>query len=151
MTEGAVAVEQESTSRPEGPDPGVGELCAAVSRLRRALAGHPARLPDRDAAEDELAALDAMARAGCPEVSRLRRSLLLVAGAVGSVSALAPALGEVRAAVEQFANEHSAKPAEHSAKPNECSAKPNEHGAKPVEHGAERDDQPVVPRPREGT
>ncbi|MFC5719204.1 DUF5955 family protein [Streptomyces gamaensis] len=78
------------------------ELRAAVSRLRRELAAHPAMLRDRGAAEDELAALDALIRAGEPEVSRLRRSLLLLAGAVGSVSALAPALGEVRAAVDSF-------------------------------------------------
>nr|WP_308433627.1 DUF5955 family protein [Streptomyces hiroshimensis] len=84
-------------------DPRVSELRDAVSRLRRALAGHPAPLPDRDVAEDELAALDAMARAGDPEISRLRRSLLLVAGAVGSVSALSPALTEVRHAVDAFA------------------------------------------------
>ncbi|MFE5867695.1 DUF5955 family protein [Streptomyces roseifaciens] len=80
------------------------ELRGAVSRLRRALAGHPAPLPDRDAAEDELAALDAMARAGDPEISRLRRSLLLVAGAVGSVSALSPTLSDLREAVDRFAS-----------------------------------------------
>jgi hypothetical protein len=74
----------------------------AVSRLRRELASHPAELPDRGIAEDELAALDAMVRTGPPEVPRLRRSLLLVAGAVGSVSALGAALGEVRNAVELF-------------------------------------------------
>ncbi|KNB54177.1 hypothetical protein AC230_01815 [Streptomyces caatingaensis] len=97
-----MVVEQELTDRPGERDPRAAELSAAVDRLRRALATHPARLPDRDAAEDELAALDAMAGAGEPELSRLRRSLLLVAGAVGSVSALAPALGAVRAAVERF-------------------------------------------------
>ncbi|MGK5730376.1 DUF5955 family protein [Streptomyces sp. URMC 124] len=80
------------------------ELRGAVSRLRRALASHPAPLPDRDAAEDELAALDAMARAGEPEITRLRRSLLLVAGAVGSVSALSPTLTDLRAAVDRFAD-----------------------------------------------
>ncbi|MBT2385112.1 DUF5955 family protein [Streptomyces sp. ISL-11] len=101
MAEGAGVVEEQRVGR-VGEDPRVSELCDAVSRLRRALAGHPALLPDRDAAEDELAALDAMAREGRPEVPRLRRSLLLVAGAVGSVSALAPALGEVRAAVDRF-------------------------------------------------
>lgn len=85
-------------------DPRVSELRGAVSRLRRALAGHPAPLPDRDAAEDELAALDAMARAGDPEISRLRRSLLLVAGAVGSVSALSPTLSALREAVDSFAS-----------------------------------------------
>ncbi|MGK5640750.1 DUF5955 family protein [Streptomyces sp. URMC 126] len=107
MAEGAVVVEQGPSGRPGERDPKADELSAAVSRLRRALAAHPARLPDRDAAEDELAALDAMARAGDPEVTRLRSSLLLVAGAVGSVSALAPALGEVREAVDRFA-EHGA-------------------------------------------
>jgi Family of unknown function (DUF5955) len=101
VAEGAVVVDEEHEGR-VGKDPRVSDLCDAVSRLRRALAGHPAPLPDRDAAEDELAALDAMAREGEPEVPRLRRSLLLVAGAVGSVSALAPAMGEVRAAVDRF-------------------------------------------------
>ncbi|MBC2877632.1 MULTISPECIES: DUF5955 family protein [Streptomyces] len=103
MAEGAVVVEEGPTGRTGERDPRVDELGAAVSRLRRALAAHPARLPDREAAEDELAALDAMARTGTPEVSRLRSSLLLVAGAVGSVSALAPALTEVREAIDRFA------------------------------------------------
>ncbi|WP_414167618.1 DUF5955 family protein [Streptoverticillium reticulum] len=103
MTEGAVVVEEERTGHSgRNPDPRAAVLCAAVSRLRKALAGHPAALPDREAADDELAALDAMARAGEPDVSRLRSALLLVAGAVGSVSALAGALGEVRAAVDSF-------------------------------------------------
>ncbi|WP_374213882.1 DUF5955 family protein [Streptomyces sp. A3M-1-3] len=85
-----------------GEDPRVAELRTAVSRLRRALAGHPAEFPDRAIAEDELAALDAMAAGGAPEIPRLRRSLLLVAGAIGSVSALSTALTEVRSAVELF-------------------------------------------------
>ncbi|MFI9201993.1 DUF5955 family protein [Streptomyces sp. NPDC053048] len=127
MAEGAVVVEEERAGHSgENPDPRVGELGAAVSRLRRELAGHPAPLPDRDAAEDELAALDAMARAGQPDVSRLRRSLLLVAGAVGSVSALAPALGAVRTAVDSFGG------------------LPEQAPAPAVPDGAE------VPRPREG-
>lgn len=109
MAEGAVVVEEERTGRSgEEPDPRAGELSTAVARLRRALAGHPAPLPDRDAAEDELAALDAMARTGHLDVSRLRRSLLLVAGAVGSVSALGSALGEVRAAVDLFGEDRDA-------------------------------------------
>ncbi|MFE3517604.1 DUF5955 family protein [Streptomyces sp. NPDC059166] len=83
-------------------DPRVTELRLAVSRLRRELAGHPAEFPDRGIAEEELAALDAMAVGGRPESPRLRRSLLLVAGAIGSVSALAPGLREVRMAVELF-------------------------------------------------
>lgn len=37
-----------------------------------------------------------------PEVPRLRRSLLLIAGAVGSVSALSPALAEVREGIDRF-------------------------------------------------
>ncbi|MFF0077173.1 DUF5955 family protein [Streptomyces sp. NPDC005494] len=85
-----------------GEDPRVAELRTAVSRLRRELAGHPAEFPDRGIAEEELAALDAMAAGGSPEIPRLRRSLLLVAGAIGSVSALAPGLREVRIAIELF-------------------------------------------------
>ncbi|MFC9460700.1 DUF5955 family protein [Streptomyces sp. NPDC056637] len=83
-------------------DPRVAELRTAVSRLRRELAAHPAEFPDRAVAEDELAALDAMAAGGIPEIPRLRRSLLLIAGAIGSVSALAKGLGDVRNAVELF-------------------------------------------------
>ncbi|MBT2528719.1 hypothetical protein J7E91_25750 [Streptomyces sp. ISL-99] len=86
----------------DGDDPRVTELRAAVSRLRRELAAHPAELPDRGVAEDELASLHAMALGGAPEIMRLRRSLLLVAGSVGSVSALAEALTQVRKAVELF-------------------------------------------------
>ncbi|WP_344324446.1 DUF5955 family protein [Streptomyces macrosporus] len=83
-------------------DPRVVELHRAVTRLRRELAGYRACLADRAIAEEELAAVDAMVRAGEPEVARLRHSLLLIAGAIGSVSALAEALGEVRNAVELF-------------------------------------------------
>jgi hypothetical protein len=83
-------------------DPRVAELRTAVSRLRRELAAHPAEFPDRGIAEDELAALAAMTVSGIPEVPRLRRSLLLIAGSIGSVSALAPGLREVRSAVEMF-------------------------------------------------
>lgn len=85
-----------------GEDPRVTELRTAVSRLRRELAGHPREFPDRGIAEEELAALDAMATGGVPEIPRLRRSLLLIAGAIGSVSALASALRDVRVAVDLF-------------------------------------------------
>ncbi|GAA2488578.1 DUF5955 family protein [Streptomyces gobitricini] len=78
------------------------ELRTAVSRLRRALACHPGDFADRGIAEDELAALAAMTLTGVPEVRRLRRSLLLVAGAIGSISALGAALTELRGAVELF-------------------------------------------------
>jgi hypothetical protein len=83
-------------------DPRVAELRTAVSRLRRELAAHPAEFPDRGIAEDELAALAAMAIHGTPEIPRLRRSLLLIAGAIGSVSALSRGLTDVRNAVESF-------------------------------------------------
>ncbi len=85
-----------------GEDPRVAELRMAVSRLRRELAGLPTEFPDRPIAEDELAALDAMAVSGVPEIPRMRRSLLLIAGAIGSVSAVAAALREVRNAVDLF-------------------------------------------------
>ncbi len=85
-----------------GEDPRVTALRAAVSRLRRELAAHPAEFRDRGIAEEELAALHAMAQDGAPEAVRLRRSLLLVAAAIGSVSALAPAVTSVRDAVELF-------------------------------------------------
>ncbi|BAC69709.1 hypothetical protein SAVERM_1998 [Streptomyces avermitilis MA-4680 = NBRC 14893] len=83
-------------------DPRVAGLRTAVSRLRRELAAHPVEFPDRGIAEDELAALAAMAVGGVPEIPRLRRSLLLIAGAIGSVSALARGLADVRGAVELF-------------------------------------------------
>ncbi|MFG3409348.1 DUF5955 family protein [Streptomyces sp. NPDC048142] len=83
-------------------DPRVAELRVAVSRLRRELAGLRAEFPDRSVAEDELAALDAMAVSGVPEIPRMRRSLLLIAGAIGSLSAVAAALREVRNAVDLF-------------------------------------------------
>ncbi|MFF4754554.1 DUF5955 family protein [Streptomyces sp. NPDC002514] len=83
-------------------DPRVAELRTAVSRLRRELAAHPAEFRDRVIAEDELAALAAMTSGGAPEIPRLRRSLLLIAGAIGSVSALSRGLSEVRAAVDLF-------------------------------------------------
>lgn len=85
-----------------GKDPRAATLGAAVSRLRRELAGHPGRFPDRGIAEDELAVLAAMVASGKPEVLRMRRSLLLIAGAIGSVSALQPALMQVRNAVDLF-------------------------------------------------
>ncbi|MGY0019605.1 DUF5955 family protein [Streptomyces sp. cg35] len=96
------SVEQRPVTGSVDEDPRVAELRSAVSRLRRELAAHPAEFPDRGIAEDELAALDAMAGGGSPEVPRLRRSLLLIAGAIGSVSALSASLAQVRGAVELF-------------------------------------------------
>ncbi|WP_329414992.1 DUF5955 family protein [Streptomyces sp. NBC_00704] len=83
-------------------DQRVAGLRTAVSRLRRELAAYRAEFPDRVIAEDELAALAAMAVHGVPEITRLRRSLLLIAGSIGSVSALAGSLSDVRAAVDRF-------------------------------------------------
>ncbi|MET9776587.1 DUF5955 family protein [Streptomyces sp. NPDC006367] len=80
----------------------VAELRTAVSRLRRRLAVLPADFPDRTFAEDELADLAAMTGHGVPEVARLHRSLLLIAGAIGSVSALSRELADVRDAVALF-------------------------------------------------
>ncbi|GAA4827451.1 DUF5955 family protein [Streptomyces ziwulingensis] len=80
----------------------VTELRTAVARLRRRLAALPTEFPDRSIAEYELADLAATAAHGVPEAARLRRSLLLIAGAIGSVSALSPELTEVRHAVELF-------------------------------------------------
>ncbi len=77
-------------------------LRAAVARLRRRLAVLPADFPDRAIAEEALADLAAMTAHGVPELARLRRSLLLVAGSIGSVSALFPYLAEVRDAVDLF-------------------------------------------------
>ncbi|WP_442806211.1 DUF5955 family protein [Streptomyces sp. NBC_01317] len=85
-------------------DPGVLELRAAVSRLRRELAAYPAEFRDRAIAEDELSALATMAANGAPEVPRMRRSLLLIVGSIGSVSALTSPLLAVRAAVDVFGN-----------------------------------------------
>jgi hypothetical protein len=85
-----------------GEDPRVAELRTAVSRLRRQLAALPADFPDRAIAEEELAALGAMAAGGLPEIPRLRGSLLLIAGAIGSMSALARGLSQVRDAVDLF-------------------------------------------------
>lgn len=77
-------------------------LHEAVGRVLRELAAHPADLPDRVAAEEELMLIDAMAVGGTPDVGRLRGSLLLVAAALGSVSALRDALADLRAAVDAF-------------------------------------------------
>lgn len=78
----------------------------AADRLRHELAAYRALLPDRTVAEDELDALAAQATAAVsdapPDTERARHSLLLVAAAIGSVSALAEPLGELRQAVEEL-------------------------------------------------
>ena len=92
---------QRSVTGSDG-DPRVAGLRTAVARLRRELAAHPAEFPDRTIAEDELAALAAMTADSTPEIPRLRLSLLLIAGSIGSVSALSRGLSDVRAAVDLF-------------------------------------------------
>lgn len=86
--------------------PGAG-LRTAVARLRAELSAYRPQLPDRAVAEDELAALDRQAAAadeapGLVDVEHLRHSLLLVAAALGSVSALAAPVNAVREAVEDL-------------------------------------------------
>ena len=79
---------------------GDGRLHGAVARLKRELAAYQRPLPDRGVAEDELDALAAHAADAAPDTERLRHSLLLVAAALGSVSALSAALEALREAVE---------------------------------------------------
>lgn len=86
----------------DGGDSRVRELRTSVGRLRRALALYPVQLPDRQVAEDELAVLEAQAASGTLSVPRLRRSLLVVTGALGSVSAMAGPLAQVRRAIDHF-------------------------------------------------
>ena len=85
-----------------GTDPRIEELGCAVHRMRRALDAHPADLRDRREAERELDALAALVRWEHQRREELRHSLLLLAAAVGSVSALALPLVGVREAVELF-------------------------------------------------
>lgn len=89
------------------PGPGgtgrTGGLDTAVARVRRELACYPRPLPDRGVAED---ALDALIRSGsrpAPDIEQLRHFLLLVVGALGSVSALSGELEALREAVEELA------------------------------------------------
>ncbi|MEV6006370.1 DUF5955 family protein [Streptomyces sp. NPDC051976] len=85
--------------------PGAAGLLDAVVRVQRELAAYPPALPDRAVAEDELDALAQQAVTAGPreplDTERLRHSLLLVAAALGSVSALADPLAELRLAVEE--------------------------------------------------
>lgn len=83
-------------------DPRLPALRAAVERLHRELSGYRAPLADREVAERQLALLESMAGSGSPDGAALRSALLLIAAAVGSVSALSPAVTELREAVEQF-------------------------------------------------
>ncbi|MET9220197.1 DUF5955 family protein [Streptomyces sp. NPDC088197] len=85
--------------------PGAAELRAAVARVQRELAAYRPALPDRAVAEDELAVLARLAAQPAPAAIRdaeaVRHSLLLVAAALGSVSALTEPLAELHETVER--------------------------------------------------
>lgn len=85
-----------------GVDPRVSGLSAAVDRLRIELDAYPAQLRDRYSAEEELDVLEEQVAEGVPAAAELRGSLLLILGAVGSVSALSDALTGLRKAIELF-------------------------------------------------
>ncbi|MGD9483151.1 DUF5955 family protein [Streptomyces sp. TRM70308] len=82
-------------------DPRTAGLRAAALRMRRELAVHPGALADREVAEEQLAAIEAMT-VGTVELAELRRALLLTVSALGSVSALTEPLDELRAAIALF-------------------------------------------------
>ncbi|MET8554399.1 DUF5955 family protein [Streptomyces sp. NPDC004959] len=92
--------DQRPAGEPE--DPRIEELRAAVTVLRCALAALPADLTDRGLAEGELAALAVLLSGPAPSPAALSGPLLRLAATTGSVSALAPALARLRAAVELF-------------------------------------------------
>jgi hypothetical protein len=100
-----------TTARPcrdSGPRSVHAGLYGAVGRLRRELTAYRPLLPDRAVAEDELDALaeqvaEAELAADPLDTERLRHSLLLVAAALGSVSALTAPLDALREAVETLA------------------------------------------------
>jgi hypothetical protein len=85
------------------------DLREAVQRLGRALLAHPPRQPDRAVAEEALAALAREAEAvsgpapSRADAERIHHALLLVAAAIGSISALAEPLAGLRGAVEHVA------------------------------------------------
>ena len=83
-------------------DPRVPALRTAVARLQRALADYRAQLPDRETAEEQLLHLGTMVDAGASDPAKLRQALLLVLAALGSVSALADPLAELRVAIGRF-------------------------------------------------
>lgn len=88
---------------PCGTDPRLFALRDAVDRLRRDLGSYRAPLEDREVAERGLGLLEAATAAGePPDTAALGRALLLIAAAVGSVSALAPAVSQLCAAAELF-------------------------------------------------
>lgn len=93
---------QPRLSDPDVVDPRISALRTAVARLQRALADYRVQLPDREAAEEQLLDLGSMVSVGVPDPARLREALLLMLAALGSVSALAEPLAELRDAIGRF-------------------------------------------------
>lgn len=89
-----------------GLDPRVTTLRAAVRRLRRELGGYQVALADREVAMEWLTRLDEVSVAGVPDDATLGQALLDIAAALGSVSALAPAVAEFRRSIELFGVPH---------------------------------------------
>ncbi|QMV21301.1 hypothetical protein GQS52_05420 [Streptomyces sp. SCUT-3] len=87
---------------PRPADPRLAELRAAAQALRRELAGYRGDPADLRAAEEGLDAVDAHLLAGEPDGARLRGALLLLVGALGSVSALSGPVGDVRRAIDRI-------------------------------------------------
>ncbi len=83
-------------------DPRIAELRAAAAWLRHEMDLHRVAPPDRGAAEAELLALERRVASGELTVPALRGSLLALAGALGSVSALAAPFSAFHRAVEVF-------------------------------------------------
>lgn len=100
--EAAARYPQPRLRDPGSGDPRVSALRTAVAGLHRALADYRAQLPDRETAEEQLLELNALLGSGVPEPARLRQVLLLILAALGSVSALAEPLAELRVAIGRF-------------------------------------------------
>ncbi|MDI5964244.1 DUF5955 family protein [Streptantibioticus silvisoli] len=83
-------------------DPRVAALRAAIAWLSHELAAYPATLPDRPVAQEALSDIDTRAATGHLTAPTLRASLLTVAGALGSISALALPLTALRRAADPF-------------------------------------------------
>jgi len=98
----AEAAQRARSAGAAGTDPRVAALRAAADRLERELRGFRSPLADREVAERQLAVLSGMSDDAVPDGAALRDALLLIAAALNSVSVLAPAVAQLREAVELF-------------------------------------------------